>query len=222
MTKIPDVAWTRVTGFVRQHTHDLRNELNGLDLEAALLSDIVTDPEARESVARMRSEIRKIAAHLRTLSAKFAEARPNRVPIAAQEVFLIWQDQLTELAGLEVDWTNHLDGEQVNVDPGILAQALRELLVNAQAFPAAGKLKASAGVEGGKVVFELKEPKKDVIDPATWGLSPFGTTRRGGYGLGLCTVLQAIEANGGTISWHFDCEVNSLVTTVSLPQAEAV
>jgi len=220
MTKFPDVAWVRVGGFVRQHTHDLRNELNGLDLEAALLADIVTDPEARASVDRMRVEIRKIAANLRTLSTRFAEVRPSRMVIPARELFLIWQDQLTALEGLEVDWIDQLGEEQVNVDPTTVAQALREILVNAHAFRVGGKLRAVAQGNG-SLVFELHEPKTDTIDPARWGRSPLDSTRHGCYGLGLCTVLQTIEANEGSVSWRFAAEEKSLVTTVTFPLAAA-
>ncbi len=218
MTAFPDVSWTRIAGFVRQHTHDLRNELNGLDLEAALLADIVTDPEALEGVARMRAEIRKIAANLRVLSAKFADSRPNLLRLPAQELFLIWQDQLREMpAKSAVEWTGSLGTEQVNVDPMALAAAFREMLANAQAFGTGAPLRATARASDGRVVFELREPKVDSVDPARWGRNPFVSTHRGRYGLGLCGVVSAIEASGGEIGWSFDADGAELVTTVSFP-----
>lgn len=222
MTSIPDVNWSRIAGFVRQHTHDLRNELNGLDLEAALLADIVTDPEAMESVSRIRAEIRKVAANLRSLSGKFAETRPNPLLIAGRELFLIWKDQLAELKStLEVEWVDEVGEEQVNVDPGAVAQAFQELLRNAQSFAGAGKLRASVSAQADRVVFELREPKVESIDPSRWGKSPFSSGRRGSYGLGLCSLLRAIEANNGTVSWHFDSETKELVTAISFQAAPA-
>ena len=220
MTAIPDVSWPRIAAFVRQHTHDLRNELNGLDLEAALLADIVTEPEAREGVARMRAEIRKVAAELRVLSTKFADARPSPLRLPAQELFLIWQDQVRELAVKpEVEWTSALGGEQVNVDPMAVAAAFREILANAQAFGTGAPLHASARVADDRVVFELREPKPGALDPAQWGRTPFVSSQRGRYGLGLCGVLSAINASRGEIAWSFDAPAAELVTTVSFPIA---
>jgi hypothetical protein len=220
MPALPDVAWNRIAGFVRQHTHDLRNELNGIDLETALLADLVDDGEARESVARIRAEIRQMAAGLRQLSAKFAEPKMTPMRIAAQELFLIWQDQLVGLPGLEIAWDGRLGGEEVEVDPGAFAMAFRELLVNAHAFapPTRSRLRAGArGADG--VTFELHEPKSEAVDPADWGRTPLVSTRRGGYGLGLCVLCQTLEANGSTVRWRYDPAASELVTTISIPLA---
>ena len=218
MTSIPDVSWSRIAAFVRQHTHDLRNELNGLDLEAALLADIVTDPEALESVGRMRTEIRKVAGDLRALSGKFADPRPSPIALPARELFLIWQDQLSGLEpGPESEWTSEFGDEQVHVDPGGIAQALREMLVNARAFGGGAKMAARGRTENGHVIFELHEPKETPVDCSRWGRTPFEATRRGGYGLGLCALLKAVEANGGTVTWAF--APPELVTTLSFPKS---
>lgn len=222
MTSIPDVDWSRIAGFIRQHTHDLRNELNGLDLEAALLADIVTDAEATEGVARMRAEIRKIAADLRVLSSKFLEPHPNPVRLSAQDLFLIWQDQLGELTKKpDMAWTSTLEEEFVSVDPTAVSAALREVLANAHSFGTGAKLQASARVVDGEVIFEMREPKVNSVDPARWGTSPFVSTRRGGYGLGLCSVVRAIESSGGSITWSFDEAKGELVTKIAFPIAGA-
>ena len=218
MTSIPEVNWSHITAFVRQHTHDLRNELNGLDLEAALVAEIVTDAEAREGVARMRAQIRKVAGDLRALSAKFADSVPNLVPLPTRELFLIWQDQLGELTDRpDVEWTSELGEEVVNVDPAAVAAALRELLANAHFFSKGARLRGRAWSAEGKVTFEFREPKTTSVDPVRWGSNPFVSTRRGGYGLGLCTVVRAIESSGGKISWVYDGSAAELVTTISFP-----
>jgi len=93
MDPAPDLSLPQLAQFIRQHTHDLCNELNGLDLEATLLADFVPSGEAAESVTRIHGQIRRLAAELRGLSAKFIEAKPTRALYAARELFLIWQDQ---------------------------------------------------------------------------------------------------------------------------------
>jgi hypothetical protein len=219
MSSIPDVNWSRISTFVRQHTHDLRNELNGLDLEAALLADLVTDPEALEGVGRIRTGIRKVAADLRGLAAKFSEPRPNLVQLPAQDLFLIWKDQLGEVSGRPevVEWSSELGEEQVNVDPSVVASAFHELLANAHSFGNGAKIHARATIENDQVVFELREPKVETVDPARWGSTPFLSTRRGGYGLGLCSVVRGVEASGGKITWTFDTGAQELVTRIFFP-----
>lgn len=220
MTSIPDVSWSRVAAFVRQHTHDLRNDLNGLDLEAALLADIVADPEGVESVSRIRGEIRKVAANLRTLSGKFADARPTLLRLPAQELFLIWQDQLTELLTRpKVEWSSTLGEGEVNIDPAGVAGAFREVLANAQAFGNGETIRATAAPDDGIALFQLREPKAEPVTPESWGTTPFLSTRRGGYGLGLCDVVRTVEASGGTISWNFEPGRSELATSIRFPFA---
>ena len=218
MTSIPDVNWSRIAKFVRLHTHDLRNELNGLDLEAALLADIVRDAEAVEGVARMRAEIRKVAANLRALCANFADAAPTPVTLPAQDLFLIWQDQLAALPEKpDVQWTSDLRDETLQVDPTAVSAALREMLANAHSFGTKARLQADARSTADEIIFELREPKLDAVNPARWGSEPFLSTRRGGYGLGLCSSVRAIEASGGKIGWVFDEAARELVTTIKFP-----
>src|SRR6185369_15499452 len=105
----PLIPWARLATFIRQHTHDVRNHLNSLDLEASLLSELVSGDEAKATVDRMRRQIRNFANEMRTLSAKFAEPVPGRALVPASMLFLIWQDQA---AGLdpkpEVEWTQEV------------------------------------------------------------------------------------------------------------------
>ena len=52
-TQIP---WSRLAGFIRKHTHDVRNDLNSLDLESAFLEEIVPPGEMQTGVARIRKQ----------------------------------------------------------------------------------------------------------------------------------------------------------------------
>lgn len=217
MLSDPEIPAARVAHFIRQHTHDVRNGLNGLDLEAALLQDIVTEEEGRESVARLRQQLRAVAAQLRTLAARFHDPQPHLAPLAARELLLIWREQNTSLpASLEIVWEDQVGDELLRVDAGLMAEIFRELLGNAVAFPATGPLTASARSEGGGVIFELREPKSAPVDVTGWGEAPFSSTRRGGYGLGLWTVRRLAAANGAQITREF-LPAGMLVTRVRFP-----
>ena len=71
MSTEPQIPWARIVAFVRQHTHDVRNGLNCLDLETSLLRELITDDEGRQSVDRVRSQVRSMANEMRSLAAVF-------------------------------------------------------------------------------------------------------------------------------------------------------
>jgi signal transduction histidine kinase len=214
------LSWPRIAAFVRQHTHDVRNHLNSLDLEAALLLEGLTQEEDVESANRLRKQIRDLAAHLRTLSLRFAEPAVSPIPIAASEVFLIWQDQLREIQDPpQVQWHSEFGAEQISIDAMSIGPVFKELLTNARDFPATAPLQAMGRAEAGAAVYELREPKEAPVEVNGWGYQPFETTRRGGYGLGLLMVRRVVEANGGKVVRSFDNGSSELVTILRFPLA---
>jgi signal transduction histidine kinase len=219
MDSPPDVSLPRLASFVRQLTHDVRNHLNGLDLEAALLTDLVADDEAKASVARLRQQIRRASSELRALSAKFSPTAPAISTIPAQDAFAIWKDQAAALEPLpRVEWHESVGDARLNVDLDMLARAFRELLANAVQFGTGEVLKAEARTTQGRVEFTLTEPKPSAIDCAEWG-SPLISARRGSYGLGLWTVQRDAVASGGTVERHYDPEGKALRTMLAFPSA---
>jgi len=220
MESTPDFNFPRLTQFIRQHTHDLRNELNGLELEATLLADLVPGGEAAESVARIRQQIRRFAADMHRLAAKFIGPKPTRALYSARDLFLIWQDQLAALdPAPAVQWSEAPGTGQVNVDAAELADVFRELLANAQHFGTGAPLSAAACVEDRQIVFELREPKDAPLETAGWGSAPFASMRHGHYGLGLWDVQRTITANGGEVQRRFAQDVMELNTTLRFPIA---
>ncbi len=220
MQPAPELSLPLLAKFIRQHTHDVCNDLNGLALEATLLAELAPGGEAGESVARIHGQIRRLAADLRGLSSKFVEPKPVRALYAARELFLIWQDQPAALdPAPAVQWSDALGAEQVNVDAAALADVLRELLANAQAFGTGAPLLAASRVEDGKVAFELREPKDSPVETAGWGNAPFAAMRHGHYGLGLWEAQRTITASGGEVRRHFAKDTMELITTLLFPVA---
>ena len=220
MPSAPDLGWSHLAQFIRQHTHEVRNELNGLELEAALLRDLLPDGETAASVLRMRAQIRRIATDLRALSLKFADPQPTRALYAARELFLIWQDQLAELhPAPTVRWSVDLGAEEVNVDAAALAHVFRELLANAQAFGTGASLYATAQVEDSQIIFELREPQNAPLETANWGRTPFASTRPGHHGFGLWEAQRIITANGGEVHRRFAPHARKLITALHFPVA---
>ena len=220
MQPAPELSLPLLAKFIRQHTHDVCNDLNGLALEATLLAELAPGGEAGESVARIHGQIRRLAADLPGLSSKFVEPKPVRALYAARELFLIWQDQPAALDPAPVvQWSDALGAEQVDVDAAALADVLRELLANAQAFGTGAPLLAASRVEDGKVAFELREPKDSPVETAGWGNAPFAAMRHGHYGLGLWEAQRTITASGGEVRRHFAKDTMELITTLLFPVA---
>lgn len=218
MESEPEVSWPRLAAFVRQHTHDVRNGLNSLDLETAYLQELVTDDEGRECVARVRQQVRAVAEQLRTLSVFFQDPLPFSGPLPARELMLIWREQHELLPEPPaVEWVDEIGDEQVDVDAGMMAMVFRELLANAQAFRDGQPATATVRREGAEVVYELHEPKSAPVNTEGWGRSIFTTTKRGGYGLGLWAVRRLVEANHATITQRHVAQDGGLHTRIALP-----
>jgi len=212
----PEISWPRLAAFVRQHTHDVRNGLNSLDLETALLQEIVTDPEGRACVDRVRKQVRGLAEQLRAISALFQEPQPYRAPLHARELMLIWREQLAALPEPpSVNWVEQIAEEKVDVDAGMMGTVFRELLMNARSFRDGAPATASVRREGDQVFFDLREPKSNAVDTGGWGSQVLHSTKRGGYGLGLWNVKRLAELNGATITHTAEDKV--LLTRIALP-----
>jgi light-regulated signal transduction histidine kinase (bacteriophytochrome) len=213
----PAIPCARVAEFVRQYNHDLRNVLNSLELETALLQELVSEDEAQASTDRIRKQVRTLADRLRSLSALFHGAAPMAAPIAARELFLIWREQHATLPDApEVQWVDELGDENVNVDVEMMVTVFRELLSNAAAFSQGGPAAITARRQGKAVTFEVREPKTEAVDPSEWG-RPFSIIRDGHYGLGLWSTRRMAQANGATLVQCYVPEERQLITHLSLP-----
>lgn len=213
----PDIPWERFAAFVRLHTHDVRNGLNCLELESSLLQELVADEEGLACVARVRDQVRALGAQMRELSALVQNPKPSMAPLAARDLFLIWKEQQASLPHpLAAQWVDELGAEEVNVDTGMMASAFRALLGNAAIFSHPGTTTASARRDGDEVIFELREPKTDALDPSAWG-GALATTRRGGYGLGLWSARRLLAANHARIEQRHVASEGALVTRIFLP-----
>lgn len=213
------ISPTRVAAFIRQYTHDVRNTINCMDLEMELMQDVMTEPEAVTSMNRIREQLRSLEVQMRSLSAAFHEPRPTPDVIHARVLLQIWREKHAEQPeSAQIQWSDNLGDEQVEVDVEMVAGTFSELLTNASthAEGSAGVLSAYAGVRDGQIVFQLKEPKKVAVSPTGWA-QPFSSASRGHYGLGLWAAKRKLEANGARFSQRWDEKESALITEIGLP-----
>jgi signal transduction histidine kinase len=212
------IPWSRLSAFIRKHTHDVRNDLNSLDLESTLLQEVVPDGEAKEGVARIRKQVRALTAQMRLLSTRFQSPSPYAAPMPAKAVLTIWQERCAVLPKApEFKWVDKLADENVNVDVEMIATVIQELIVNAAAYSQNLPITVTARSDKSVVVFEMQEPKSSPLDTRAWG-QPFFSARTGGHGLGIWTARRLVEANHGTLVQHFAPDVSALISQMILPR----
>lgn len=213
------ISPTRVAAFIRQYTHDVRNTINCMDLEMELMQDLITEAEAVTSMTRIREQLRSMEVQMRSLSAAFHEPRPTPDVIHARVLLQIWREKNAEQPeSAQIQWSDSLGDEQVEVDVEMVAAAFSELLNNAVTHSegSAGPPSAHAEVKDGQVIFQLTEPKKAAVNPIGWA-QPFSAASRGHYGLGLWAAKRKLEANGARFSQRWDEKKGALVTEIGLP-----
>ena len=218
------VPFGRVAKFIRQLTHDVRNGLSAVDLEAAYIAEIVTDPEVVDELRKLRTMVGNTAKMLRDLSQDFqpvtVELMPWQAAIVFEEMQSRLQKQFPEEFG-SVDIEGRLDGESIQVDLEQFIAAVLRVVQNAIQFRQEGtRIKLACFVEAHQVVFEVREPKPGFETPVAfeeWGVAPLFSTRPGGYGLGLYRVKQLMDAHQGGFS--VSCRDEVLVIRMTLPVA---
>ncbi len=218
----PNISWTELTKFVGQLNHDLRNHLNAVELQAAFLSEIAADPEAKSEIGRLREMTGEMNAHLQRLAASLARIQPTTMRYLAAEFIEDLRAKLVQekpALAAEMEWKTSLGEEALEMDPHLLQEAFLELLANASTHGRGeGALVFEARREGATVEFILREPKAEFEGTTeNWGERPLGKVRSGHYGLGLARARGIFAAHHGTLRAQFDSNTSTLVTTVALP-----
>lgn len=192
----------RVTAIVRRHTHDVRNYINSLDLEASLLEELITDPDAITSVKRMRAQLSQLEATVRELSVKFTEARP--VALTAGDLLHMWKRQVAAVEddSQPVKWVAPEESKVIMIDPGIIVTVLRELLVGARKRSSSRGLTAGVKTSADAVTAELIEPAQAVFVEDE-----------------IEELRRVITNNGGTLEQSHDA-AGAWVTKIAFPVAD--
>ena len=215
------VGMVDVIRFVRQLSHDLRNQLNAAELQSAFLKEIAEDGEVKDEIQRLRGMLSEAAVSLQRLTTSLAPAKLTDMPYEAtafledlrQKVAAQFADKNTE-----IEWDLTGTRGTVNIDPQILQQAMIELVGNAfQHGRGEGPIRISATANG-ELTVKISEPKTEFSDSTEyWGREPFRRVKHGHYGLGLLRARRIIEAHGGRLDARHDPTAAALITTVVLP-----
>jgi len=208
--------------FVRQLSHDLRNDLNAIELQSAYIGELAQDQELTSEIKRLREVVSGMNSTLQLLSKAVGEVTPNVVCYPAGEFLTDMRTQIERnfpKEEHEVTWDVQLQDQILNVDPQLFQEVFVELFANAfQHDRGNGAFVARARLSDGTFVFSLEESKAVFSsDTRNWGREPLRHIRQRHYGLGLNRVRAIVEAHGGELRVRYEPAAATLVSTVTLP-----
>jgi K+-sensing histidine kinase KdpD len=218
------VPWSDTVRFVRQLSHDLRNDLNAIELQSAYIGELAQDQELTNEIKRLREVVSGLNSTLQRLSRAVGEVAPNLVSYPANEFLADMRTQIERnfsKENHEITWDVQLQDGTLNIDPQLFQEVFVELFANAfQHNRGKGALVAKARISDGRFLFSLYEPKAVFSsDTQNWGREPLRNIRQRHYGLGLNRIRGIIEAHGGELQTHYDPEATTLVSTMALPMS---
>jgi signal transduction histidine kinase len=218
----PSVPLPRLVNFVRQVTHDVRNGLNAIDLQAAFVAEIAGEGEVGEELGKLRRMVCHVTKDMQELSGRFGELRPVLMKYPVQEFLLGLKEaveQEFETQAKRIVWEVKAGEEEMEMDYTRLMNALMELTRNAIYFREGDQaIHFTAWNDREDVVFEVRQSRAHpVTDANEWGRAPLTSSRRGGYGLGLFYVRRILDALGGTLEPGYDAKSGQLKVRLILP-----
>jgi len=216
------VSWNDVIRFIRQLSHDLRNNLNAMELQSAYIAELATSDDLKADIKSLREMVAGLALSLQKLSKSVGEVSPN--PIAYRALDLV-EDLRSKIErdlaqeSREISWEIQLGDEMLNVDPQLLEEAFIEVFSNAfQHGRGKGPVVATARSDANRLVFSIREPKAQfALSTENWGREPLRRTSHRHYGLGLHRARAIMTAHGGELHAEYDRNVSALITTLILP-----
>lgn len=140
-----------MTELLRRHAHDVRNGLNGFEIEASLIDILHGDERTQESLRRLKFQGAAIDYAVRFLLNRFSDPAPERMP--AIDLFNLWKSRSKRLSIYEgVAWSCSVGDAILRVDAGLVADLLCEVLSTARGE----SLEASASSSGDDILFEVR------------------------------------------------------------------
>jgi K+-sensing histidine kinase KdpD len=216
------VPWSDMVHFVRQLSHDLRNDLNAIELQSAYIGELAQDQELTSEIKRLREVVSGMNSTLQLLSRAVGEVAPNVVTYPVVEFLTDMRTQIERnfsKENQEITWDVQLQDGILNIDPQLFQEVFVELFANAFLHDRGkGPLVAKARISGGRFLLSLHEPKAVFSsDTENWGREPLRNIKQRHYGLGLNRVRAIIEAHGGELEAQYDPKTATLISTVTLP-----
>src|SRR6476659_3478547 len=119
------VAWSDTVRFIRQLSHDLRNDLNAIELQSAYIAELTQDRELTSEVKRLREVVTGMNSTLQLLSKAVGEVAPNLVTYPAGEFLTDMRTQIERKFSKEnheITWDVEVQDWILNIDPQLFQE----------------------------------------------------------------------------------------------------
>jgi signal transduction histidine kinase len=186
-----------------QITHEIRNPLSSIGLNAELLEDeLGGSAEAGRLLRSIQREVDRLTEiteqYLRFARLPQPKLEPEDLGIIARSLAEFARE---ECARQRVELAVELAPAPALADENQMRQALLNLLRNArEAMPDGGQLRVSSGVDDGTAWVRVHDSGPGIPAPDRARIfEPFFTTKEGGTGLGLALTRQIVSGHGGRI-----------------------
>lgn len=185
--------------------HELRNPLAGIAGALHVLGGQLTpDDDRRALLVDLQAQIARMN---NTLSNLLQHARPEMPQCIAVDVNEVLEQSMRFLPRGDIEVVRRLDRSlpAISVDPGLLHQALLNILVNArQAMRHGGRLTLETRLAPGHgrcIEIRISDTGTGIA-PAHLDriFHPFFTTKAQGTGLGLAIAARIVEQHGGRVT----------------------
>ncbi len=208
-------------------SHDLNNMLGAIKASIVFMQELPQDARSGDDADDCLNDISVAAARATDLAGRLLSfAQPSGTHTIADMSEIV--NEAIMLARRTFDRTVDIDA---NVAPGMhvegdatqLHQVLMNLLVNARdAIHSKGQIRISALPKGEGRMLIIVQDGGCGMDAETQAkmFEPFYTTKRpgAGFGVGLATVADIVQAHGGSIAVDSSVDIGSTFT-ISLPVA---
>ena len=128
------MPWSDTIRFIRQLSHDLRNDLNAIELQSAYIGELTQDQELTSEIKRLREVVTGMNSTLQLLSRAVGEVAPNVVTYPAGEFLADMRTQIERnfsKENHEITWDVQLQDATLNIDPQLFQEVFVELFANA-------------------------------------------------------------------------------------------
>ena len=200
--------------------HEIRNPLGGIRASAQLLRQELTDPEQREYLEVVISEVDRINRMMERMmgftESKKMQTRPINIHKVLRDIVVVEQENLAQKKGRFVQMYDP-SLPQIEANEDLLKQVFLNLIKNAiEATPQEGEILLATRVNAdyaSRISGDIAPRKNIVVEITDRGqgiepenlpklFTPFYTTKAKGSGLGLPISLKVVEDHHGTIKIH--------------------